>query len=63
MYDIIPYVLSGILVLLGLFMVVMPKQSTKKELQDSEDALKKTRRNGVIVAILGIILLLIDIFM
>ncbi|MDE7436073.1 MAG: hypothetical protein K2N01_09705 [Lachnospiraceae bacterium] len=63
MYDIISYVLSGILVLLGLVMVVLPKQSTKKELQDSEEALKKTRRTGVIVAILGIILLLIDIFL
>lgn len=63
MYDIISYVLSGILVLLGVVMIVLPKQSTKKELQDSEEALKKTRRTGVIVAILGIILLLIDIFL
>lgn len=63
MYDIIPYILSGVLILLGLIMVVLPKQSTKKELRDSEEALKKTRRSGIIVVVLGIVLLLIDIFL
>ncbi len=60
MYEILPYILSGCFVLLGLFMAAMPKQATRKSLRDSEDVVKKTRRNGFIVIVCGIILLLID---
>lgn len=60
MYEILPYILSGCFVLLGLFMAIMPKQATRKNQRESEDVVKKTRRNGFIVIVCGIILLLID---
>lgn len=61
MYEILPYILSACFVLLGLFMAIMPKQATKKDLRESEDIVQKTRRNGFIVMVCGIILLVIDI--
>ena len=60
MYEILPYILSACFVLLGLFMVIMPKQATKKSQRESEDVVKKTRRNGFVVIACGIVLLLID---
>ena len=59
MYELIPYILGIIFILLGAFMAIMPQKSVKKEFQDSEEQIKKTRRNGIIVAVLGIVLLVI----
>ena len=59
MYEMIPYIAGIVLILLGAFMAIMPQKSVKKELQDSEEQIKKTRRNGIIVAILGIVLVVI----
>lgn len=59
MYEMIPYIAGIVLILLGAFMAIMPQKSVKKEFQDSEEQIKKTRRNGVIVAILGIVLVVI----
>ena len=57
MYEMIPYILGIIFILLGTFMAIMPKKSVKKELQDSEEQLKKARRNGIIIVVLGIVLI------
>lgn len=59
MYEMIPYIAGIVLILLGAFMAIMPQKSVKKEFQDSEEQIKKTRRNGIIVAVLGIVLLVI----
>ena len=59
MYEMIPYILGIVFILLGAFMALMPRKSVKKEDQNSEEELKKTRRNGIIVAILGVVLIII----
>ncbi len=59
MYELIPYILGIIFMLLGAFMAIMPQKSVKKEFQDSEEQIKKARRNGIIVAILGVVLIII----
>lgn len=59
MYEIIPYICAFIFVGLGLYMAFMPKQATKKELQDSEEVVKKTKRNGFIFIVLGIVLAIV----
>ncbi len=59
MYELIPYILGIIFILLGAFMAIMPQKSVKKEFQDSEEQIKKARRNGIIIAILGVVLIII----
>ena len=59
MYELIPYILGIIFILLGEFMAIMPQKSVKKEFQDSEEQIKKARRNGIIIAILGVVLIII----
>lgn len=59
MYEMIPYILGIVFILLGAFMAIMPKKSVKKEFQDSEEQLKRARRNGIIIAVLGIVLIVI----
>lgn len=50
-----------IMILLGLFMVIFPKQSTKKEMRDDPSAVAKIRRNGFIIIGCGIGVILITI--
>lgn len=47
--------------ILGLVMVINPKGSTKKELQNDVSAVAKTKKNGFIVIACGIIVLIIGI--
>lgn len=55
MYDFLPYIFALIFLALGLFMTFMPKQSVKKEDRNSEDAIKKSKRNGIILIIIAVI--------
>lgn len=61
MDELIPFILSAILIILGLFVTIMPKENTKKELRDSEEAVKKTRRSGIVIVGCGIVLLLVKL--
>ena len=56
MYNYIPFILATIFILLGIFMAVKPEKAVKKELANSEEALKKSKRNGIIIIVLGLIL-------
>lgn len=51
------------MLLLGLFMVIFPKQSTKKEMRDDPSAVEKIRKNGFIVIGCGIVIIIITIFL
>lgn len=61
MYDLIPVFLGAIISILGLIMAILPKQSTKKEMRDDETAVAKVRRNGIVLIIIGIILIIINL--
>ena len=61
MYDLMPLFFGGIMFILGLVMVINPKSSTKKELQNDVSAVAKTKKNGFIVIACGIIVLIIGI--
>ena len=61
MYDLMPLFFGGIMFILGLVMVINPKGSTKKELQNDAGAVSKTKKNGLIVIACGIIVLIIEI--
>lgn len=52
----------GIVMLgLGAFMYLKPKESTKKEMRDSEEAVSKIKRNGKFVFICGVVVIIIGI--
>lgn len=53
------YVFAIVILFLGLFMIFMPKQSVKKENRGSEKAIKKARRNGIIISLVAIIFIIV----
>jgi uncharacterized membrane protein HdeD (DUF308 family) len=61
MYDFIPFILGGMMFVLGLIMAINPKASTKKEFQNDENMIAKTKKNGFVVIACGIIFILIGI--
>lgn len=44
MYDLIPYFLGGMMILLGAYMSGSPKKATKEEFRNDEKMVKKTKR-------------------
>lgn len=61
MYDLIPYFLGVMMILLGAFMTGNPKKATKEEFRNDENTVKKTKRNGFIVIGCGIALIILGI--
>lgn len=53
MYDLIPFILGGLMFVLGLIMAINPKASTKKEFQNDENMIVKTKKNGLVVIACG----------
>ena len=61
MYDLIPFILGTLTILLGVYMVISLKNATKEELRNDEYQVKKTKKNGFIVIICGIVIILVAI--
>ena len=61
MYDYIPLSFGDMMFVLGLVMAISPKSYTKKEFQNDENMLAKTKRNGFIVIACGIIVIVVGI--
>lgn len=61
MYDLIPCLLGGMMILLGTYMSANPKKATKEELRNDENVVKKTKRNGFVVIGCGIVLIILGI--
>lgn len=55
MYYLVQFALAALFLILGFVMVIAPKKVTKKSLRDSEDAVKKIKRNGFLVIVLGVL--------
>lgn len=53
MRDVFEIILCAMITLLGLFMTICPQKSLKDEKRGDPEAIKKMRRNGIIVMILG----------
>ena len=47
MYDLIPFFLGGIIILMGLFMFISPVNATKEEFRNDEKMVSKTKKNGI----------------
>lgn len=63
MYDMMELILSGIMVLFGIFMIACPKQATKKQYRDDPEKVAKVRKAGIVWVICGIILFILDLLM
>lgn len=61
MYDYLPFIFSLIFLASGLFMTFMPKQSVKKENRNSDEAIKRIKRNGIILSVIAIVFGLVTI--
>ena len=49
--------------LLGGFMCIMPQKAVKKELQNSEEEIKRAKRNGIIILVAGIVFIVVNILL
>lgn len=61
MYDLIPFILGGLMIVLGLFMFISPVKATKEEFRNDSKMVSKTKRNGIIVILCGIATIIIGI--
>lgn len=48
MYDMMELILAVIMVLLGIFTIAFPKQSTKKQYRDDSARVEKVRKTGIV---------------
>ncbi len=62
MEEIIEYCLVGIITLIGLFMFLFPKLNLKPEMRSSEENISKIKRNGLILAIVGAVVLAVLVY-
>ena len=63
MYNIIPLICGGLMIILGLFMAINPVISTKRELRDDAKVVGKTRRSGFIMVVCGFICIILGIIL
>ena len=55
MYEMMEMTFCLLAVGLGIYMAVAPKSATKQEMRDDPAAVAKTRKGGIIVAVVGLI--------
>ena len=60
-YDLAKLCVFGLIALLGLVMVAIPKPCTKKEFRDDAEMVAKTRKSGFVTLICGIILVVLNV--
>ena len=61
MYDLIPFFLGGIMIVLGLFMFICPVKATKESFRNDSKMVSKTKRNGIFVICCGIATIVIGV--
>lgn len=61
MYDLIPFFLGGLMIVLGLYMFISPVKATKTEFRNNPKMVSKTKRNSVVVICCGIATIVIAI--
>lgn len=61
MYDMMELILAVIMVLLGIFTIAFPKQSTKKKYRDDPARVEKVRKTGIVWIICGILLFILQL--
>lgn len=61
MYDLIPFILGGIIILMGLYMFISPVKATKAEFRNDSKMVSKTKKNGIFVICCGIATIIIGI--
>lgn len=56
MYDLIPFICGVLMLGLGAFMTICPKQSTKKNKREDENEVAKVKKSGIILIVCSIVL-------
>ena len=60
-YNIIGILLMMLIAILGLFMFIVPSKCVKKEDSNNTSKIKQAKRNGLVIAILGIVAIILII--
>ena len=60
-YQYAKLVIFGLMFLMGLFMCIVPKLSTKQEFRDDPEQVKKVRRSGIIIMICSILIIVLTL--
>lgn len=55
------YIISVIVLILGLVVAIAPRQCTRREMQSDEAAVKKNRGIGILIALIGAMMLAVNI--
>ena len=58
-YNIIGILLMILIAILGLFMFIMPSKCVKKEDSNNTSKIKQAKRNGLVIAILGVVAIIL----
>ena len=59
METIIEFCLSGAITLLGLFMFIFPNKNLKPEMKSTKENISKIRRNGLILTLIGVAVIVV----
>ena len=57
----VTYAISIIVLILGLTVVIFPRQCTKKEVRSEESVVKKNRAMGAVIALIGAMMLVVNL--
>lgn len=61
-YSIMPYIFGTAFFLLGIYMAALPLKCTKEEKRSEVKEIKKTRRNGIVLATVAVIMIVANMF-
>ncbi len=61
LYDLIPVFCGAFFVVYGVLMMVCPKVILKKEFRDDADKISKTKKNGIIVIVCGMVVMALQL--
>lgn len=63
LYDMMPVILGGICVLLGLLQFLFPKMMTAKKFRDDPEKVDKIKKGGIPMIIIGIACLVMQVLL
>ena len=62
-YELAKMACFGLMFVLGLIMVIIPKQCTRKDMHEDSNQVAKTRTSGIVIMICGALLIVLNLFM
>ncbi len=61
LYDMMPFILGGMMVLLGLLQFLCPRMMTAKKYKDNPEQVAKIKKGGIPMILLGIVWMVLEV--